>query len=110
MDLWWPPTRPKLTGPAWVSHWTEFQPEIFRLGSISAGFDFRILADFCRDRFSTNLSLYFSDPGNPSVSIPSWILWEFYSTYSDSAPGLAGEQIPSESSLRGTSYKEAKKR
>ena len=104
----WPLTSLKLTGLARGSHWTEFQPEIFRLGSISAGFDFRILADFRRDRFSTNLSLYFSDAGNPSVSISSWILLEFYSTYSDTAPGLAGEQIPSESSLPGSSYKEAK--
>ena len=108
LDLWWPLTSLKLTGPARGSHWTESQPEIFRLGSISAGFDFRILADFRRDRFSTNLSLYFSDAGNPSVSISSWILLEFYSTYSDTAPGLAGEQIPSESSLPGSSYKEAK--
>ena len=40
LDLWWPPAKLKLTGPAQGSHPTELQPEIFRLDPTRAVFDF----------------------------------------------------------------------
>ena len=99
----------KMTGLARGSESTDFQPEIFRLDPIRAAFDLRIFYDFCRERCSANLSVYFSDPGNPPVSIPNWTLSEFHLTYSDTAPGLAGEETHSQMSLPGISYNEARK-